>query len=96
MEADACDGCGGVCISSINFVYFTRSALMFFSKCDTSLRPSSSPASSSALMNSSSGPLVSNKVCKMWKLMLAMVVGVFVSVFSFGAFSAQAAETSGS
>lgn len=34
-----------------------------------------------------------NKVSMMWKLMLAMVVGIFVSVFSFGAFTAQAAET---
>lgn len=34
-----------------------------------------------------------NKISKMWKLMLAMVLGVFISVFSFGAVSAQAAET---
>lgn len=34
-----------------------------------------------------------NKVCAVWKLMLALVVGVFVSAFSFGAFTAQAAET---
>ena len=34
-----------------------------------------------------------NKFCMVWKLMLAMIVGVFVSVFSFGAVSAQAAET---
>lgn len=34
-----------------------------------------------------------DKVCKVWKLMLAMVLGVFISVFSFGAVSAQAAET---
>ena len=34
-----------------------------------------------------------NKICMVWKLMLAMIVGVFVSVFSFGAVSAQAAET---
>ncbi len=34
-----------------------------------------------------------NHVCRIWKLMLAMVLGVFISVFSFGAFTAQAAET---
>ncbi len=34
-----------------------------------------------------------NKACKIWKLMLALVVGVFVSVFSFGTVTAQAAET---
>lgn len=34
-----------------------------------------------------------NKINKVWKLMLAMVLGVFISVFSFGAVSAQAAET---
>lgn len=34
-----------------------------------------------------------NKVCAVWKLMFALVVGVFVSAFSFGAFTAQAAET---
>ncbi|MDE5697634.1 MAG: hypothetical protein K2I96_09535 [Lachnospiraceae bacterium] len=33
------------------------------------------------------------KACAVWKLMLALVVGVFVSVFSFGAFTSQAAET---
>ena len=32
-------------------------------------------------------------VCRIWKLMLAMVVGAFISVFSFGAVTAQAAET---
>lgn len=34
-----------------------------------------------------------NKGCKIWKLMLALVVGVFVSIFSFGAVTAQAADT---
>ncbi len=34
-----------------------------------------------------------NKVCAVWKLMLALAVGVFVSVFSFGAYTARAAET---
>lgn len=34
-----------------------------------------------------------NKVFMVWKLMLAMVVGIFVSVFSFGAVTANAAET---
>ncbi len=34
-----------------------------------------------------------NKARNMWKLMLALIVGVFVSAFSFGAVSAQAAET---
>ena len=34
-----------------------------------------------------------NKVYAVCKLMLALFVGVFVSVFSFGAFTAQAAET---
>ena len=34
-----------------------------------------------------------DSVCRIWKLMLAMVLGVFISVFSFGAVTAQAAET---
>lgn len=34
-----------------------------------------------------------DSVCRVWKLMLALISGVFISVFSFGAISAQAAET---
>lgn len=34
-----------------------------------------------------------NHVCKIWKLMLAMLLGVFISAFSYGAVTAQAAET---
>lgn len=34
-----------------------------------------------------------DRICNVWKLMLAMVVGVFVSVFSMGAVTVQAAET---
>lgn len=34
-----------------------------------------------------------NCVCKIWKLMLAMILGVFISAFSFGASTVQAAET---
>lgn len=33
-----------------------------------------------------------NHICGIWKLMLALAVGVFVSAFSFGACTAQAAE----
>lgn len=34
-----------------------------------------------------------NKISMVWKLVLAMAVGIFVSVFSFGAVTANAAET---
>lgn len=34
-----------------------------------------------------------NKICKIWRLMLALAVGVFVSVFSLGAVTAHATET---
>lgn len=34
-----------------------------------------------------------NRVCKIWKLLLVMVLGAFITAFSFGAHTAQAAET---
>lgn len=35
-----------------------------------------------------------NHVCRIWKLMFAMLLGAFILAFSFGAATAQAAETS--
>ncbi|MFG6370027.1 MAG: hypothetical protein K1W16_16735 [Lachnospiraceae bacterium] len=34
-----------------------------------------------------------NRVCKIWKLLLVMVLGAFITAFSFGVHTAQAAET---